>query len=483
MIDGNVIKNQSNNKKNILNRLTTNHSFNFNHNNKTKIKKLCRVCYSDDKEVESPLISPCKCMGGLKYIHLSCLRNWIEAKAILKENESNEGCLKYVIKQVICEICKEPYPDFIYSNDKDNFYEIFDFIQMKYNSYVIFETIPINEYNENEDNNKKRELFILSFNEKNSIYIGRSHTTDMKLNDITVSRCHCKIIINRDKKKYYIRDLGSKFGTGILIQKNKMKLNSRFPFYIQLSKNTISISYKNSCWCFSNCFNCNSNEENQIYKYYGKYNSDAIIIEKIFKFKQSNEDDDEEEKINISNNESFSDKNKDSDRIIIPKYINNKMDDTERLTLNKKRIIIENSEATLISTVLSPNTTSNDNKTNSYIVNGRRANIKNMKAKILKKTNENNSFFSDNNIEEEPKEENENENEDNKINYTVNEENNNRIIYDYDENIEDSKNSLRSKKGRFIGNKGLRVSSLSFNKSFDKDINENMNNNENNVNK
>ena len=421
-------------------------------------------------------------MGGLKYIHLSCLRNWIEARAILKENESNEGCLKYVIKQVICEICKEPYPDFIYSNDKGNFFEIFDFIQMKYNSYVIFETIPINENNENEEVNNQRELFILSFDEKNSIYIGRSHSTDMKLNDITVSRCHCKIIINRNNKKYYIRDLGSKFGTGILIQNNKMKLNSNFPFYIQLSKNTISISYKKKCWCFSNCFNCDSNEEYQIYKYYGKYNSDAIIIEKIFKFKQSNEDEDEdeEEKINISNNDSFYDKNKDSDRIIIPKYINNKIDDTERLNLNKKRITIENSEATVISTIISPNTTSLESKTNSYIVNGRRSNIKNMKSKILKKSIENNSVNSVNNIEEQPKEEN--ENEDNKINYTVNEENNNRIIYDYDENIEDSKNSLKSKNGRFKGNKGLQVSSMSLNKSFDKN-NENNNNNDNNVNK
>ena len=103
-----------------------------------------------------------------------------------------------------------------------------------------------------------------------------------------------------------------------------------------------------------------------------------------------------------------------------------------------------------------------------------------MKSKILKKSIENNSVNSVNNIEEQPKEEN--ENEDNKINYTVNEENNNRIIYDYDENIEDSKNSLKSKNGRFKGNKGLQVSSMSLNKSFDKN-NENNNNNDNNVNK
>ena len=356
---------------------------------------------------------------------------------------------------------------------------------MKYDSYVIFETIPIDEYNENEDNYNKRQLFILSFNEKNYIHIGRSHNTDMKLNDITVSRYHCKIIINRDKKKYYIRDLGSKFGTGILIQNNKMKLNSSFPFYIQISRSTISITINKCCWCFCNCFNCNTNEEKQIYKYYGKYNSDAIIIEKIFKFKQSNEDEDEdeEEKINISNNDSFYDKNKDSDRIIIPKYINNKIDDTERLNLNKNKNTVDNSEATIISTLISPNTTSLENKTNSFIKNGRRTNIKNIKNKILKQTKENIIVNSDNNIEEEPKEENENENnenEDNKINYNVNEENNNRIIYDYEQNVENSNNSLMQKNERFKGNKELHISSMSFNKSFDKHNNENIDNNENN---
>ena len=34
-------------------------------------KKICRICYCDDKEVDSPLLNPCKCSGGLKYIHLS----------------------------------------------------------------------------------------------------------------------------------------------------------------------------------------------------------------------------------------------------------------------------------------------------------------------------------------------------------------------------------------------------------------------------
>ena len=306
-------------------------------------------------------------MGGLKYIHLSCLRNWISARAILKSNESNDECLKYEINQVICEICQEAYPDYIYSQDKENLYEIFDFIQMKFNNYIIIETIPIN-YN-SEEIRKKREIFVLSFDEKESIFIGRSHSTDMRLNDITVSRYHSKILFNREKSKYYIRDMGSKFGTGILIQNNNLKINSNFPLYIQISKCTILLSIQKICnfFCFffANC--CSSNEENKLYKYYGKENSNAIEIEKIFQFKQSNDNNDEEEQ-DISNVESITEKtlkSKNSDRveeIKLPMYkINNNNDEYEKLNINKNKneITRNNTEATLMGTFISPDNTQN----------------------------------------------------------------------------------------------------------------------------
>ena len=38
-------------------------------------EKICRFCF-DGPEDSNPLISPCDCKGGQKYIHLSCLRQW-----------------------------------------------------------------------------------------------------------------------------------------------------------------------------------------------------------------------------------------------------------------------------------------------------------------------------------------------------------------------------------------------------------------------
>ena len=463
-IGGKILSKNINNKNNIINRLNTSYNYNLHNTIRIKKKKLCRVCYCDDKEVDSPLISPCKCIGGLKYIHLSCLRNWIEAKAILIRSESNEECLKYEINQVNCEICQEPYPDYIYNNDKDNFYEIFDFIQMKFNSYIILETIPLNNNNEN---GKKREIFILSFDEKDGIFIGRSHTTDMKLNDITVSRYHSKIIINRDKNKFYIRDMGSKFGTGILIQNPKIKLNANFPLYIQISKSTVLISIEKTCnfLCFFFLNFCNSNDENKLFKYYGKDNSEAIEMEKIFQFKQSNEENNDEEICNNSNNYSIIEKtlksgNSDRENFIkIPIFKNDKFnnEEYEKLNLNRNNrndnTTTNNTEATLMGTFLHDN--SQVNKTKSFIQRGLFNNNKDIKTRLMRKVGKF-SVNSENIDEEDPKEENNNENQ---------------FFYRIDENNDEHSNSKNSKHsiipiGRFKGKKGLQVSSLSFNRSI-----------------
>lgn len=49
---------------------------------------ICRICHSKE-EPESPLISPCYCMGSICYVHNSCLQQWIKT--------SETTC---------CEICK-----------------------------------------------------------------------------------------------------------------------------------------------------------------------------------------------------------------------------------------------------------------------------------------------------------------------------------------------------------------------------------------
>lgn len=44
----------------------------------------CKICLSEE-EPTNPMISPCSCTGSMKYIHLECLREWLEGKKHMKE--------------------------------------------------------------------------------------------------------------------------------------------------------------------------------------------------------------------------------------------------------------------------------------------------------------------------------------------------------------------------------------------------------------
>lgn len=38
--------------------------------------KACRICLDDVEEEDNPFITPCKCAGSMRFIHLKCLREW-----------------------------------------------------------------------------------------------------------------------------------------------------------------------------------------------------------------------------------------------------------------------------------------------------------------------------------------------------------------------------------------------------------------------
>lgn len=52
---------------------------------------ICRICHCES-EPGNPLLTPCYCSGSLKYVHQSCLQQWLTA------SETNS-----------CELCKFPF--------------------------------------------------------------------------------------------------------------------------------------------------------------------------------------------------------------------------------------------------------------------------------------------------------------------------------------------------------------------------------------
>ena len=65
----------------------------------------CRICLSEQELPEHELISPCKCGGSVRYIGLSCLKEWLHGKRYCKKSR---GVHSFIWKTLECEICKTP---------------------------------------------------------------------------------------------------------------------------------------------------------------------------------------------------------------------------------------------------------------------------------------------------------------------------------------------------------------------------------------
>ena len=318
--------------------------------------KLCRICYQEeDESLINPLIRPCKCSGSMKYIHLKCLLLWLKSKTIRNQSsvmEHNDFFNSYFINEKIeCELCKEQFPDYIKHNNIKYCLIDFDYIQenriKKHSNPLAQNFVNTNNdvNNENENNNienkdeKKNNNFIIldaiyplndgnryrciiKFQENNQIIIGRGLENQLVLNEITVSRMHCSLNIQKNKfgkNEVKLQDCGSKFGTLVLLQSNRYEIIKDNPLHVQIDNVYLKISMPYTKSFFS-CCNAEVIDGNKSYE-----NVNIQFIKKNYKFNvltEGNSDDDDNDNNNI--NEDKSDKNK-----------INKNDNSDKCNINK----------------------------------------------------------------------------------------------------------------------------------------------------
>ncbi len=185
----------------------------------------CRICLmEEDDEVNNPLITPCHCSGSVSYIHVECLRHWLSSKVVVKEFKYFTVISKNKFE---CEICKTPIPDELTVNNKT--ISFFSFSKPK-NDFLILESIPLRMHIEQEDS---KYFYILKFDTKKHINIGRSNTSEIKMVDMSISRNHS--VIQLYNNNFYVRDLGSKFGTLVEL-KNQILFLPNKPFSLLYNK-------------------------------------------------------------------------------------------------------------------------------------------------------------------------------------------------------------------------------------------------------
>ena len=227
-----------------------------------KTKRVCRVCYTDDNTEDSPLIQPCRCSGSMKYIHLACLRKWIDTQLCVKI-ESNDDYACYVMKSIECELCKAKFPDMIRHNGK--LHTLTNF-QSDFRQYMMLETMSL-------DKNKNKHLYVLSFENKRKLNLGRGKDSDVLLNDISVSRIH--FALRLEGRNVLLEDNDSKFGTLVLIQNPKLTLYANVPLHFQVGRSYFATKIKEPFSLF-NCCNVSTKVDEKDYQ---RQNSMNITIE------------------------------------------------------------------------------------------------------------------------------------------------------------------------------------------------------------
>ena len=163
----------------------------------------CRICLSDDVEIDNPLISPCKCCGSMKYIHLNCLRNWLLNKV---QNKNYEHMSNFTYKSLDCELCLQTFP--LKIKTKTSSVELLSMNIPSNSSYMILEQQVKDE--------TEKSIFYVLFKDKSCLKLGRSNDSHVRLNDISISRHHANLILTHEG--IFLEDNNSKFGTLLMLQ-------------------------------------------------------------------------------------------------------------------------------------------------------------------------------------------------------------------------------------------------------------------------
>ena len=193
--------------------------------------RACKICLWEENTSENPLISPCSCSGSMKYMHLDCLKTWLESR---KSTRSTENSMSFFWKSIDCEICKEPFPITLPYKGKP--YELFS-VEERSTPYIVLEAVT-------RERNNNRGIHFITLKNRFCVKLGRGHDSDVRISDISVSRCHA--MIEFKDGRFYLQDNNSKFGTLVQIQGEFQIKEETGVISLQSGRTVLSIFAKNN---------------------------------------------------------------------------------------------------------------------------------------------------------------------------------------------------------------------------------------------
>lgn len=128
---------------------------------------ICKICLSEEEPTEpnNPLITPCKCGGSMKHIHVNCLREWLEGKKHMKETDVVNS---YIWKNLECEICKASYTDIVTLANGNEVSLLNYNVHENATTYMIIESVT---------NTTSKTIHVINFNNRRKIKVVSSNNS------------------------------------------------------------------------------------------------------------------------------------------------------------------------------------------------------------------------------------------------------------------------------------------------------------------
>lgn len=124
----------------------------------------CRFCWVNDFTDENPLLSSCQCSGGVRFVHLECLKRWVSTKMVVERSPTIQT---YFWNSFECEICKTPFPFTFKCNERT--YNLVELQKPTDEDYLILEIFTLKK-------NLSKLVHVLTPKSPNQLYrLGRGN--------------------------------------------------------------------------------------------------------------------------------------------------------------------------------------------------------------------------------------------------------------------------------------------------------------------
>lgn len=190
-----------------------------------------------DEEIiaDRPLINCWNWKGGIKYVHLDCLKQWQLSQMRSNSSLKSSDCVKtYTWKKFECELWKKKYP-YSLKIDDERYERLVDYDPEEQKPFIYLESMPI------DSKSTRVTVKIIPTNDDMIFSIGRNHDSDIRVSDISVSRKHCSILFKNGK--FLLEDWGSKFGTLIKLN-SRLQVVKDYSWAIQIGRTVLNYVMK-----------------------------------------------------------------------------------------------------------------------------------------------------------------------------------------------------------------------------------------------